>query len=198
MAKAMADYLDARGDACPLPVIKTRKALKLMDEGELVVAVDNKIATENLEKMVNELGYGVSVTSIDEKHYEVSIRKAANEEKQSSAVAKKTLAVISSNKMGDGDDTLGKTLMKAFLYSLSEAENPPPHIVFYNSGAFLTCEDSDSLADLRALEARGVCIETCGACLNFYELSEKLAIGTPTNMYKIVEAMLSADSVVKP
>ena len=54
------------------------------------------------------------------------------------------------------------------------------------------------LEDLKALEAEGVEILTCGTCLNYYGLTEKLAVGGVTNMYVIAEKMLNAGNVVKP
>ena len=100
--------------------------------------------------------------------------------------------------MGRGDDALGATLMKGFLYALSQLEQLPRTILFYNGGAHLTVEGSDSLEDLKAMADRGVEILTCGTCLNFYGLTERLAVGGVTNMYTIVEKLSGADRVVKP
>ena len=55
-----------------------------------------------------------------------------------------------------------------------------------------------SLEDLKLLESEGVTILTCGTCLDFYGLKEKLAVGGATNMYDIVERMQNAQSIVKP
>lgn len=109
-----------------------------------------------------------------------------------------TIAVISSNQMGEGDEVLGKILMKGFIYALSQLDELPGAVIFYNSGAFLTCEGSDSIEDLRAMEEQGVTIYTCGTCLNHYGLTEKLAVGSVTNMYVIVETMAQAGKVIRP
>jgi selenium metabolism protein YedF len=111
---------------------------------------------------------------------------------------KNTVVVISSKAMGHGGDELGTALMKGFLYALSQQEQLPSTILFYNGGASITCEGSVSLEDLRSMEAQGVEILTCGTCLNFYGLTEKLAVGTVTNMYTIVEKMNGADLIIKP
>ena len=71
-------------------------------------------------------------------------------------------------------------------------------MLLYNSGAFLSCEGSDSLEDLKLLESQGVEILTCGTCLNHYGLGEKLAVGAVTNMYEIVERMTGAKLLVRP
>ena len=109
-----------------------------------------------------------------------------------------TIAVISSDRMGEGNDELGKVLMKGFIYALSQLEKLPETILFYNGGATITCEGSESLADLKSMEEQGVKIFTCGTCLDYFGLKEKLAVGTVTNMYAIVETMASAGRVIRP
>ena len=109
-----------------------------------------------------------------------------------------TVVAIASDQMGEGAEELGKTLLKAFVFSLTQQDKLPKTILFYNGGAHLTCEGSPMLEDLRALEAEGVEILTCGTCLNFYGLTEKLAVGGVTNMYVIAEKMLGAGNLVKP
>ena len=109
-----------------------------------------------------------------------------------------TVVAIAADTMGEGAEELGRTLLKAFVFSLTQQEKLPRTILFYNGGAHLTCEGSPMLEDLKVLEAEGVEILTCGTCLNFYGLTEKLRIGTVTNMYVIAEKMLNAGNVVKP
>ncbi len=100
--------------------------------------------------------------------------------------------------MGEGDEKLGKTLMKGFIYALSQQDVLPSTILFYNGGAALSCEGSPALEDLKSLEAQGVEILTCGTCLDFYSLKDKLQVGDVTNMYVIVEKMVGAHLIVKP
>ena len=109
-----------------------------------------------------------------------------------------TVVVIGTNCLGSGDDTLGATLMKGLLYALSQQERLPRTILFYNGGAKVTTEGSVSIEDLKNMEAQGVEIMTCGTCLNFYGLTEKVQVGSVTNMYVIAEKMLNAGNVVKP
>ena len=106
--------------------------------------------------------------------------------------------VLSSNLMGHGDPELGKALMKGFVYALTQQDALPETILLYNSGAYLSCEGSDNLEDLKSLESQGVEILTCGTCLNFYGLSEKLQVGSVTNMYEIVERMTASKLLVRP
>ena len=109
-----------------------------------------------------------------------------------------TVVVIASETMGEGDEDLGKLLMKGFIYALTQQESLPSTMLFYNGGAKLTCEDAPTLEDLKSLEAQGVEILTCGTCLNHYGLSEKLQVGSVTNMYVIAEKMTKASLLVKP
>ena len=88
--------------------------------------------------------------------------------------------------------------MKSFIYALTEQERLPETILLYNGGAWLSCEGADSLEDLRNLESQGVEILTCGTCLNHYGLSEKLAVGSVTNMYQIAQILTEAGKVIRP
>jgi len=111
---------------------------------------------------------------------------------------KNIVVVISSAAMGHGGDELGTSLMKGFIYALSQQDELPSAILFYNGGVNLTSEGSASIEDLKSMEAQGVEILSCGTCLNFYGKTDKLMVGEVTNMYTIVEKMTGADLVVKP
>ena len=207
--------VDAMGDTCPIPVVKTKNAIKeLKGSGEVQTLVDNEIAVQNLTKMANQKGYGVKSQKLGEGKYEVTMTisdgnadaitttgDSAEEEQivcYPDARKKNTVVVLASATMGAGDEELGEILMKGFIYALSQQEDLPKTILFYNGGAHLTCEGSASLDDLKELELRGVRILTCGTCLNFYGLSEKLKVGEVTNMYEIAETMSKASLIVSP
>ena len=100
--------------------------------------------------------------------------------------------------MGRGSDDLGRTLMKGFIYAVSQLETLPKTILFYNGGAKLTVEGSPVLDDLKGLAEQGVEILTCGTCLDHYGIKDQLAVGEVTNMYVIVEKMEQAVRVVRP
>ena len=206
--------INAMGDTCPIPVIKTQNAIKALTKAdEVEVLVDNEVAVQNLTKLAGSMGCGVKSEKKAEKEYRVVITVSEDklpeqtEEKESvkesEAVCipdarKNTVVVIASDKMGEGEDELGKVLIKGYIYALTQLETLPKTILFYNKGAYLTCEGSASLEDLKSLEAQGVEILTCGTCLNYYGITEKLQVGTVTNMYVIAETMAKADKVVKP
>ena len=200
--------VNAIGDACPVPVVKTRKAMETIKGAEVVeTLVDNEIAVENLKKMAGQMGYEVKDQKLEEGKYSVQIMvtEAEKTEKIQADIcdcrptaASDKVVVIRSNVMGEGDPELGKVLIKGFIYALSQQKELPKTILFYNGGACLTCEGSASLDDLKELEHRGVKILTCGTCLNFYGLSEKLKVGEVTNMYEIAETMSKASLIVSP
>ena len=102
------------------------------------------------------------------------------------------------DRMGDGDDELGRILMKSFLFAVTQLDQLPETILFYNGGAKLTVEGSESLEDLKKMEEQGTVIMTCGTCLDFYGIKDKLAVGTVTNMYSIVETLQNAGKVIRP
>ena len=231
--------VNAMGDVCPIPVIKTKNAIKEMAEGGVVeVLVDNEIAVQNLTKMAKQKQYVCRSEKVAENEYKVTITvpgtattagtvpgaeasaaagtvtgtDAAATAAEPAAVSKaeeaiscmpdsrrkKKLVVLRSGKMGEGSDELGTALMKSFIYALTELEELPETILLYNGGAYLSCEGSDSLEDLKSLEAQGVEIMTCGTCLNYYGIADRLAVGSVTNMYAIAEKMAEADTIICP
>ena len=188
--------VDAIGQVCPVPIIMTKNALKKIEEGKVEVSVDNKISLENLEKMSKEMGYAYNIQSSGE-IYRIVINKV-KENVNIIEESDNTVVVINSQFMGSGDPELGKILMKGFIYTLSEMDFLPKTILLYNEGVKLAIEGSESLNDLLVLETRGVEILSCGTCLNFYGITEKLKAGTITNMYTIAEKQLRATKVIKP
>ena len=199
--------LDCRGKACPIPVVETQKILMGMADGESIeISVDNDIAVQNLAKMAAQKQLTVSSTQLSADHYVVTIIAKAQQTAQQHAAEADlpacgpatTVVVLSSDKMGEGDEKLGRALMKGFIYAMTEQESLPQTVLIYNSGAKLAVEGSDSLADLRLLADQGVEVLTCGTCLNHYGLTEKLGVGSVTNMYAIVEKMNAASKVTRP
>ena len=107
------------------------------------------------------------------------------------------VVAVGSAEMGNGDPRLGRILMKSFLYSLTQLDELPQTVLFFNGGVRMTTEGSESIEDLKALESQGVEILSCGTCLDFYGLKDKLLVGGITNMYVIAQTMAGAGNVVK-
>ena len=194
--------VNAVGMVCPLPVIETRKALKENEQVE--TTVDNKVATENLRRMASQMGYEYDLKEEGADRFVVTITKTQGAERAetdpdtATKAADEFVVVIDSVTMGNGAEQLGKNLMKTFIYTLTEQEVLPQRIIFFNGGVQLLTEGSEVLEDLQKLAAEGVEIYGCGACLNFYGLTEKVKVGEITNMFSIVEMMRKAYRIVKP
>lgn len=202
--------VNAIGDACPIPVVKTKNAIReLGGSGVVEVSVDNEIAVQNLLKMAKQKEYEAEFEKKSNTEYIVTININGGEVSDAKPVTKatvksdeiklkETIVVIDSDKMGDGDEEFSKTLLKGFIYALSSQDIPPAKILFYNTGVRLTTEGSASIEDLKVLEKAGAKIYSCGACLNNYGLTEKLSVGEVTNMYDIVSYLMEADLVIRP
>ena len=204
--------VDAMGDQCPIPVIKTKKALKEITETTLVeVHVDNEIAVQNLSKMAKQKNLEYKCEKLEEQQYIIKInaeaegvsiqqKAPAENDKEICYPDRKsnTVVVLSSNQMGNGSEELGQILMKGFIFALTELDELPSTVLLYNSGVKLSTEGSNSIEDLKTLQAQGVEILSCGTCLNYYDLTEKLQVGDVTNMYFILEKMAQADKIIRP
>lgn len=203
--------VNGMGKNCPIPLIETKKAIKALTSPDTVeVMVDNNMAVKNITRFASDSGYPVTTEKISDKEFKLTIEvkeiKSEKEQKMGEECCTcgatdntgNIVIAIGSEKMGCGDEKLGKNLMKAFIYSVSQAEVHPKTMLFFNGGAHLTCEGSLSLEDLNNLKELGVAIKTCGTCLDFYGLKDKLKVGDVTNMYDIVSTMEQASLVIRP
>ena len=171
----MEKLVDARGMACPLPVVHTKKAAESMAGGDiLTVLVDNEIAVQNLQRFASHKGYPVSAEKRSEKEFAVimNITGGAPAAQQEEAPAcapdirrRGIVVVLSANTMGTGDPKLSTALMKAFVFALTRQDQLPETILCYNTGAYLTCEGADTLEDMKALEAEGYTFEDADGSL---------------------------------
>lgn len=190
--------LNCMGMACPLPVVEAKKAIDAMEEdGILEVEVDNQTSVENLRRLAGKYDFTVASESLSDTHFlvkmEVKKEHALKGKKEGTCTV-----VFSSDKMGEGEEELGKTLIKSFVFALSNVDPLPTAMVFYNRGAFLTSEDSPVLSDLKNLEKAGVKIMTCGLCADYYKIKEKLGVGIISNMYEIVDTQMQSQKIIKP
>lgn len=192
----MQTTIDARGLSCPVPVIKTKKALE--DNGNVLTIVDNEVAKENVTKLVKSMNYSFNVIE-DNGEFYIDINKGVEVETIVKEVESMfdSAVLVGSDKFGEGDPDLGDILVKGYFYTLSEMDTVPKVIIFLNSGAYLTCEDSKVLKDLKVLEAKGVELLTCGTCLDFYKITSKLAVGGVSNMYTIAEHLNNVKKVIR-
>ena len=195
----MSETVDARGLACPQPVILTGKALK--DTDVVTVIVDNETAMQNVSRMAAKKGCKVRIDEKDGDFYVHLQKEGAEPEEEppdvSPAPSGDIVLLIASDKVGQGSDELGEILMRAFIHTFMEVEPMPQTMIFMNSGVKLVIEGSLVLEDLQALAEKSVEILVCGTCLDYFKLKDKVAVGEVSNTYAIAETMLRASKVVK-
>ena len=191
--------VDARGKACPLPVMMTRKQMDL-GEKEITVLVDNSIAVENVTKMAKSQNYAVECAQ-DGADYKLTL---ISEGKEEEAPAEEKCCC---NELGDwavfagrdiigsGAQELGESLAKMFFFTLAEGTDLPKYVLLMNGGVKLACGDNPTVEHLNALAAKGVEVLVCGTCLNYYGLTEELKAGTVSNMYDIVSRLQAVKKV---
>ena len=181
--------IDALGLLCPRPVILAKKLIKEEEPKEFAVLVDNEIATENLSKMADQLGYDTEVDK-EETVYKVKFKKNGDKKPEQDYSKDEFIVVFSSDELGLGDEEFSKKLLEGFLYSLSEKDQVPTYVVLYNRGVRLSTINENTVEDLKKLEAKGTTVLSCGLCLGNYNLKEELKVGQVTNMDKIVDLQI--------
>jgi selenium metabolism protein YedF len=194
--------LNMLGQPCPIPVVEAKKALSQSGAQGVIVLVDNIIAMQNLEKMAAGLGYGFFFFLKGENEYAVTIlAKAAccqpePDVQPEPAASTGVVFLITGDQIGISGEEPGKKLMKTFLYSLAQLPAAPEVVLLLNAGVKMASEGSEVLDEMKALAGRGTDIRSCGQCLNYYGLTEKLAVGTITNMLEIVTILTSAKRAI--
>ena len=191
--------IDARGKACPQPVILAKKEI---DGGcrDLTVLVDNKTAVENLTRLGNSAGMTVTT---GETAQGLFVRltgegKIVEEPVIACPTTGNGYAVfIGKDVVGAGDRELGYNLMKMALYTLAQGDSVPAHVIFMNDGVKLPAGEEQQVIDsLMTLIEKGSIVLVCGTCLNYYGIADRLKAGTVSNMYDIMSAMQRADKVI--
>jgi len=194
--------VECRGLQCPQPVVLTRRAMQSSEP--LLAIVDNDVALANVSRMARSAGWGVQVEQRDGSHYltltppgSPIAAVAEISQPQPAAGPGPTVVLLASDTIGQGDDTLGRVLTRAFLHTLQEIELRPDTVICMNGGVRLAVADSPVLEDLQALVESGTELLLCGTCLDFFGLKDKVAVGTISNMYTIAELLLGAGKVVR-
>jgi len=201
----MSKILDARGLACPKPVIETRKALQT--DRSLTVIVDNKAASQNVSRLATKTGCKFEIEEKDDGIYihiecegadsaQDSEQEIEQEEYISCEIGNNIVVVVASDTVGKGSDELGGILMRAFMHTFLEVEPLPKTMIFMNSGVKLIIKGSPVIEDLQELADRGTEILVCGTCTNYFGITDDVAVGIISNAYSIAESILQADKVV--
>lgn len=201
------EIVDARGLACPQPVVLAKKAIDQHDR--ILVVVDDEIALENVKRLGSKAGCDVTVDEKEDGTFRIHLSRAKGKEaqmgeapflpcKSESKQAGPFVVVFSENRMGRGNDELGYVLLRAFLHTLCQQEIKPDTIIFYNTGVKLAVKDSEVIDDLKQLAEDGVEMLVCGTCVNYFDISRDVAVGTISNMYDIAGIMSRAGRLVAP
>ncbi|MDD5308143.1 MAG: sulfurtransferase-like selenium metabolism protein YedF [Deltaproteobacteria bacterium] len=189
--------VDARGQSCPGPVIETRKALAEAGLESAEVLVDDDAAAENVSRMARSMGFSVRFEQDPAGYFRLGLeREGAGPD--ACRPAPRVVVLVASPTLGHGDDDLGRILMTAFLKTLKDVSPRPGAIVFVNGGVKLTSEGSDLVEAIRTLEDQGARVLSCGTCLDFYRLKDKLKVGSVSNMFEIASLLVAADRIVRP
>lgn len=194
--------IDARGLACPAPVLQTKAVLQEEKPGSLKVIVDNAAAQQNVQRFLESQGFR---TALDQNGADYLIMGTGDgptpqphprtSEPPGEDVIK-IMVMCATDRMGFGDDELGLKLMISYLRTLKEMGPALWRLVFVNNGVKLTIDGSEVLSDLKEYEDNGLKILVCGTCLNHFNLLERKQVGETTNMLDIVTAMQLADKVI--
>lgn len=197
--------VDARGLACPQPVIKTKKAVEGANEPVLTI-VDNETAMENVIKLAksmecefksyeNDGNFYIEITK-GEMSKDVSLKECECAECEVAGNITDKVVMIQSDKMGSGSDELGAILINSFVYTLTEAEPYPKAVLLVNSGVRLTTQNDHTIENLKILEQNGVSVISCGTCLDFFGIKDQLKVGIVGNMYDILETAKDASNTL--
>ena len=198
--------IDARGLACPAPVLQTKAAIELEGAADIKVTVDNPAAQQNVQRFMESKGFA---TQLDQEGTDYRITgHAAKGVAGTPAPApapfkrppqdehQRIVVLCATDRLGSGDDVLGRKLMVNFIKTLKEMGPDLWQLIFVNNGVKLAIDDSPVLDELKAYEADGLTILVCGTCLDHFKLLDRKQVGTTTNMLDIVTAMQLADKTI--
>ncbi|MFP3979864.1 MAG: sulfurtransferase-like selenium metabolism protein YedF [Desulfobacterales bacterium] len=194
--------IDARQRACPTPVIMTKETIEAEAPEVICVRVDNEAASQNVSRFFRSREYEAKVETAADGFEVIGTRGEAASRPDSQAAGagaepeKKIMVMITTDRMGSGDDTLGAKLMRNFVHTLGEMGPDLWRLVLVNNGVRLAVQDADVLSALQKLESEGLQMLVCGTCLDHYGLLDQKRVGETTNMLDIVTAMQLSDQVI--
>lgn len=190
------EIIDCRNLSCPAPVITVKKALQ--GHREIQVLLDDGAPRENVTRFSRNRGCQVSeVRDGDGWLLTINGNPGTMQPLMHTGQQGDRVLLITSDRIGDGPEELGRLLMRNFIHTLLETGELPDRLLFMNTAVYLTCEGSDTLEALIKLHGMGVEIFSCGLCLDFFNLKEKLRAGLTTNMLDTAEYLLAAGVVIK-
>ena len=193
--------IDARGLACPAPVLQTKATLEQESLNTVKVAVDNAASQQNVQRFLESRGFDTVLEKDGEDYFVVGRCETVSSTQPAETLSAETsenkiMVMCATDRMGYGDDELGLKLMVNYIRTLKEMGPELWRLVFINNGVKLTIDGSEVLEDLKQYEKNGLTILVCGTCLNHFNLLDQKQVGETTNMLDIVTAMQLADKVI--
>ncbi len=195
--------IDARGLACPQPVVLTKQALEGGDL-QLRIMVDNENAKENVMRFARSKGCAVEAVQADGGAFAVCIAAdnslhrdtEARTADRSGPASGEVVYLFDSDFVGTNRD-LGKVLVNGFLNASLSLEAPAHAVVLISTGVRLAVEGSYALEVLEKLIQAGTRVLICGTCVDFFKIRNKVQVGTISNALEILECLTGAGKVVK-
>lgn len=201
--------LDCRKQACPAPVLMTKQAIEAESPEILQVRVDNEAACQNVSRFFASKSYETTVKEAEDGFWVIGTQNPGQSHESADLgdapapaagagqkPEKKIMVMITTDRMGYGDEVLGKKLMTNFINTLNEMGPELWRLVLVNNGVRLAVTGSDVLSALQQLEKDGLAVLVCGTCLDHYGLMGEKQAGQTTNMLDIVTAMQLADQII--
>lgn len=191
--------VDCRNMSCPLPVVTVKRALEEPGSAGVTVILDDGAPRENVTRFARNRGYqvcetvaadGITLVICAPGDVPVTLPPV-------STVSARRNLLVTSDRLGDGPEELGRLLMKNFIITLLESAELPDTILFLNRGVLLAAEGSELLETLEKLGNRGVEVLSCGVCLDYFGKLELLRAGAVTNMFTIVETLMAGGGTIR-
>lgn len=142
--------IDCRGLACPAPVLHTKATLQQDRPESVRVLVDNAASQENVRRFLESEGYETRLERLGDDYAVVgrssgaAAAAPASEARPAAATPpgerRTVLVLCTSDRIGRGDDELGRRLMVNFLKTLREVGPDLWRLVFVNHGVKLTID----------------------------------------------------------
>ena len=187
--------VDAMGKLCPEPVIMTKAEIE-KGAAEIEVLVDNDIAVSNVTRLLEGKGFSVEL-SRNGNERKLTAKKTGEAAPATSSKRDELLAIlVAHDVLGGNDKELGEVLMKAFLGCLSKLTKRPAVMAFMNEGVKLVLPESSACDYIKDLEKAGTKILVCGTCTTHFNITDKIAVGTISNMFEIMEMITGADNTL--
>ena len=190
-------HVNAMGKLCPEPVIMTKAEIE-KGTTDITVSVDNDIAVSNVTRLLNSKGYSVTLDRIPgSQERRLTATRAESCEVAPEAPRDELLAIlVAHDVLGGNDKELGEVLMKAFLGCISKLSRRPAVMAFMNEGVKLVLPESSACEYIKELEKAGTKILVCGTCTTHFNITDKVAVGTISNMFEIMEMVTGADNTL--